>query len=81
MARQRSEFAVGDRVAWNWGAGRGEAQIVSIHTEDVCLSIKGTEVKRTASPDQPAYTLRQDDGDMVLKSETELEPSRRSTNA
>ncbi|MGV2977914.1 DUF2945 domain-containing protein [Roseibium alexandrii] len=72
MTTKRESFREGDRVAWNWGAGTGEATVVDTHTDDVCLNIKGGDVRRRATPEDPAYTLRQDDGDRVLKSASEL---------
>ena len=35
-------------------------------------TIAGTEVVRDADEDNPAYLVEQDDGDRVLKSESEL---------
>ncbi|MFN3130227.1 DUF2945 domain-containing protein [Roseibium sp.] len=72
MTEKHEPFSKGDWVAWNWGEGTGEATVVDKHTEDACLNIKGTDVKRRATPEDPAYTLRQDDGDRVLKSASEL---------
>ena len=66
-------FSEGDRVAWNWGQGTGTGRVVERFTEDVTRTIKGTTVKRTASSDCPAYLIEQEDGDRVLKSESELE--------
>ncbi|MEL6701172.1 MAG: DUF2945 domain-containing protein, partial [Pseudomonadota bacterium] len=40
--------------------------------EKVTRTIKGNEVTRDASEDSPAYMIEQDDGDCVLKSESEL---------
>jgi Hypervirulence associated proteins TUDOR domain len=34
--------------------------------------IKGQKITRIASRDEPAYLVRQDDGDEVLKSASEL---------
>ncbi|WP_417310445.1 HVA1 family protein [Devosia sp.] len=38
--------------------------------------MKGTEVKRKASADEPAYLVKQSDGDRALKSESELKPKK-----
>ena len=62
----------GDRVEWNWGAGTGEGEVVETFTEKVTRTIKGTEVTRDASADCPAYLIKQDDGDRVLKSQSEV---------
>lgn len=63
----------GTRVRWNWGNGSGTGDVVERFTRDVTRTLKGTEVTRTASDDEPAFLIRQDDGDEVLKSITEIE--------
>lgn len=65
-------YDVGTKVEWNWGSGTGTGKIAECYTQDVTRTIKGTEVKRKASDDEPAYLIRQDDGDEVLKSHSEL---------
>ena len=63
---------VGDRVSWAWGAHRAEGKITQRFTRPVTRTLKGTRVVREATPAEPAYLIRQDDGDRVLKSESEL---------
>ncbi len=65
-------FGLGSKVAWNWGGGTGTGKVEEVFVEKVTRSIKGAEVTREASEDEPAYLLRQDDGDLVLKSQSEL---------
>ena len=60
----------GDTVAWDWGNGTGT--IKQIYTDTVTKTIKGTDVTRNASADNPAYLIEQDDGDRVLKSSSEI---------
>jgi hypothetical protein len=62
----------GDRVEWNWGSGTAAGTVQKSFTERVTRTIKGTEVTRDADDDNPAYLIEQDDGDRVLKSESEL---------
>lgn len=65
-------FSKGDSVEWDWGNGTGEGKVVERFTEKVTRTIKGTEVTRKASEDDPAYLIEQDDGDRVLKSHSEI---------
>ncbi len=58
------EIHIGDTVEWNWGE----------HTASG--TVKGTEVTRDASDDEPAYLIEQDEGDEVLKSAGELNAER-----
>jgi hypothetical protein len=69
MARR---YRVGTEVEWNWGTGRGTGRVEEVFTAKVTRTIKGTEVTRDASEGEPAYMLRQEDGDRVLKSHSEL---------
>ncbi len=62
----------GQKVKWNWGKGKAEGKIKERFTKPVTRTIKGTKVKRNASKEEPAYLVEQEDGDKVLKSESEL---------
>ena len=67
-----SAYNKGDRVSWEWGPVRAEGKITETFTEKVTRTIKGNEVTRNASEDEPAYLIEQDDGDRTLKSHSEL---------
>lgn len=69
MSKKHSE---GDKVSWSWGNGEAEGKVEEVFTSDVERTIKGSKIKRNASSDQPAYLIKQDDGDKVLKSQSEL---------
>ncbi|MDB5615085.1 MAG: hypothetical protein JWQ22_2738 [Devosia sp.] len=62
----------GTKVSWKWGAHTAHGKIVESFTEKVTRTLKGTEVTREASAEEPAYLIEQDDGDKVLKSRSEL---------
>lgn len=66
---------LGDNVKWKWGNGWGQGKITEVFTVKVTRSISGTEVVRNATQDDPAYLIEQEDGDQVLKSNSELEPA------
>ena len=66
-------FKVGDKVKWRWGDGWGRGIVQERFTDDVSCDIEGTEVKRQASEDTPAYKIEQDDGSEVLKSHSEID--------
>lgn len=65
-------FEQGDTVEWTWGQGTGTGTVETIYTHRITRTIAGTEVTRDADDDNPAYFIRQDDGDTVLKSGSEL---------
>ena len=64
---------VGDAVRWKWGSGTAEGRITERFTETVTRRIKGSEIKRNASPDEPAFLIEQADGSEVLKSGSEID--------
>tara|TARA_R110002049_G_scaffold305056_3_gene501156 strand:+ start:111861 stop:112079 length:219 start_codon:yes stop_codon:yes gene_type:complete len=66
------KFQVNQYVQWNYGSGTATGQIKESFKEKVTKTIKGSEVTRNASDDEPAYLVEQEDGDQVLKSESEL---------
>ncbi|QYJ67953.1 hypervirulence associated TUDOR domain-containing protein [Flavobacterium litorale] len=61
-----------DKVEWNWGNGTGTGKVKKVYTQKVTKTIKGSEVTRNASKDDPAYLIEQEDGDEVLKGHDEL---------
>ena len=65
-------FKKGDRVRWTWGDGTAEGTVHERFTERVTRTIKGAEVTRNATEQEPAYLVEQADGDRVLKSASEL---------
>ena len=67
-----SGYSKGTKVEWEWGNGTGTGKVKTVHTEKVTRTIKGSEITRDASEDEPAYTIEQDDGDEVLKSHSEV---------
>lgn len=65
-------YATGDRVEWDWGNGTASGEIEERFTQDVTRTIKGSEITRKASVNEPAFLIRQEDGTRVLKSVTEV---------
>lgn len=65
-------FDKGDAVRWNWGQGQASGTVVEVFTDRVEKQIKGSTITRNADDDNPAYLIEQEDGDRVLKSQSEL---------
>jgi hypothetical protein len=63
---------VGNEVEWKWGKGKGEGKVAEKFTKDVERKIKGKTIKRKADAEEPAFLVKQEDGDRVLKSQSEL---------
>lgn len=65
-------YAVNTKVEWQWGPGTGQGKVREVFKGRVTRTIKGSEISRNASDENPAYLIEQDDGDRVLKSHSEL---------
>jgi hypothetical protein len=63
----------GTDVTWRWGAHVARGRIEQVFTAPVTRTIKGTEVRRNASPENPAYLVTQPRGGYALKSHSEVE--------
>lgn len=63
----------GDKVKWKWGQGYGEGEVEKTYTKSTTHKIKGTEVTRKGSKEDKALFIKQEDGDHVLKLESEVE--------
>ncbi len=62
----------GDKVEWAWGSGTAEGEVEKINTTSVTRTIKGSEVTRNGSDDDPALEIKQEDGTLVLKLASEV---------
>ena len=67
-----NSFRTGQYVEWDWGDGKGQGRIAERYERDVTRTLKGSEITRHGDADNPAYLVRQDDGDEVLKLSSEL---------
>ena len=62
----------GTEVTWKWGNGSAQGKVEEVFHEDVSRRIDGNTIKRKAGRDDPAYMIKQDNGQMVIKSCTEV---------
>lgn len=63
----------GTKVKWEWGNGTATGTVKSTHTKEVTRTIDGNEVTRKGEEGDKALVIEQEDGDEVLKSESEVE--------
>ena len=68
-----SDLQPGDTVEWQWGSGTATGKINSIFEKKTTRTIKGSEITRNGSVDDPALYIEQQDGDTVLKLSSEVE--------
>ncbi|MBL4835807.1 MAG: DUF2945 domain-containing protein [Pseudomonas sp.] len=65
-------YQTNTKVQWNWGNGTADGYVRGVFREKITRTIKGSEVTRDATDDNPAYLIEQDDGDEVLKLHSEV---------
>ena len=63
----------GTKVKWKWGNGTAKGKVIETYTKEVTKTIDGSEVTRKGETGNKALYIEQDDGDKVLKSESEVE--------
>ncbi len=63
----------GSTVQWKWGNGTAKGKVLETFSEKITKTIKGTEVTRKGEEGNLALLIEQEDGDRVLKSESEVE--------
>ncbi len=67
----------GETVHWNWGKSEAEGKVKVKFSEPVKKKIKGSEIKRNASKENPAYLIEQENGSKVIKSEKEIKKGKK----
>ena len=67
-----NSFRTNQHVKWNWGSGEAMGQIEERFEREVTRTIEGSEVTRNGCEENPAYLIKQEDGDDVLKLGSEL---------
>ncbi|WP_062013276.1 DUF2945 domain-containing protein [Aureimonas sp. AU4] len=67
-----TDIRKGTEVEWKYGSSKAQGKVEQTFTKEVTRKIKGKEVTRKATNDNPAYLLKQEDGTKVLKSDSEV---------
>lgn len=62
----------GTKVKWEWGNGTAQGKVVKTYTTEVTKNIDDNEVTRKGEEGNKALYIEQEDGDHVLKSESEV---------
>lgn len=62
----------GTQVSWKYGTGTATGKIESVHKESITRKIKGSDITRHGSADDPALLIVQENGDRVLKLKSEV---------
>lgn len=62
----------GSSVKWKWGEGHATGKVIETFAEKVTKTIKGSEITRNGEKGNKALFIEQEDGDKVLKLESEV---------
>ncbi|MBB3996631.1 DUF2945 domain-containing protein [Aureimonas pseudogalii] len=62
----------GTEVEWKYGKGTATGKVEETFTDKVTKEIKGKEITRNATKDEPAYLVKQEDGAEALKKDSEV---------
>ncbi len=62
----------GTKVSWKYGTGTATGKIESVHKESITRKLKGHDITRNGSADDPALVIVQDNGDKVVKLQSEV---------
>ncbi len=63
----------GTKVKWTWGNGTAEGKVVETYTKSITKTLKGEEITRHGEANNKALLIEQEDGDKVLKLESEVD--------
>ena len=62
----------GTEVTWKWGKGTAKGKVKESFPHEVTRKLKGSEITRKGSKDDPALLIEQEDGNEVLKLSSEV---------
>jgi phage-related protein (TIGR01555 family) len=68
----KSDASVGEEVSWNYGTGKGYGRVIRVHKKPVTRIIKGSQITRNGTPDNPALEIMQESEGLVLKLSSEV---------
>jgi len=63
----------GTKVKWNWAKGTGKGKVIATYIESVTKDLEGNSVTRHGQANNKALLIEQQDGDKVLKLESEVD--------
>lgn len=63
----------GSKVEWKWGNGTASGKVIATYTEKTEKTIDGETITRNGETGNKALFIEQEDGQKVLKLESEVE--------
>lgn len=66
------KFKVGAKIQWKWLGRVIQGVVKEVHEEPITKTIKGKNIKRNGSVENPAYLVESSVGNLALKLHSEL---------
>lgn len=66
------KFKVGSKIQWKWLGRNISGTVEKVFEKPITREIKGKQIKRNGSPENPAYLVKSEAGNEALKLGTEL---------
>lgn len=66
-------IGVGSKVTWKWGKGTATGIVKDTFDRKISTEIKGSKITRNGEPGNKALFIQQENGNEVLKLESEVE--------
>ena len=63
----------GSTVKWKWGNGTAQGKVQETYAEEITKTLKGSQITKKGKSGNKALLIEQEDGDQVLKLESEVE--------
>lgn len=63
----------GSEVTWKWGTGTAQGKVAETFLKEITKTIKGSLITRKGEKGNKALYIKQTDGDVVLKLESEVQ--------
>lgn len=63
----------GSKVKWKWGTGTATGTVKDTFDRKITTEIKGSKITRNGEPGNKALFIQQENGNEVLKLESEVE--------
>ena len=70
------KYKVGTKIEWKWLGRSIQGIVKEVFTEPVTKTIKGKNIKRNGSVENPAYLVESSVGNLALKLHSELSPAK-----
>lgn len=74
------KFKKSQKVQWKWLGKSILGQILEVFHKSVTKTIKGKKITRHGSEDNPAYLVRSEAGNQVLKLQSEISVAKQKTS-